>query len=191
MWPDGGSPTHWAGWPLLPREAAPPGPAARGWCACACWLWGAQQHITMHWLWCCPAQWHGQHRHTAAHLQCEQYLVPREHSFKLIPQLNTVKMNEKIGHVHRSFHELFQCTLILIAVLLIFGLTNLDFYRRRPLSSTFVTCLITSAWKSSIRRFVSTEKAPTRAFSWLKTATTAFTFKTLLRHYAKRTLTPR
>ena len=24
-----------------------------------------------------------------------------------------------------------------------------------------------SAWKSSIRRFVSTEKAPTRAFSWL------------------------
>ena len=35
------------------------------------------------------------------------------------------------------------------------------------------------------------EKAPTRAFSWLKAATTAFTFKTLLRHYAKRALTPR
>ena len=31
----------------------------------------------------------------------------------------------------------------------------------------------------------------TRAFSWLKEATTAFTFKTLLRHYAERTLTPR
>ena len=29
------------------------------------------------------------------------------------------------------------------------------------------------------------------AFSWLKAATTAFTFKTLLRHYAKRALTPR
>ena len=41
-----------------------------------------------------------------------------------------------------------------------------------------------SAWKSSIRRFVISEKAPTRAFSWLKAATTAFTFKTLLRHYA-------
>ena len=27
-----------------------------------------------------------------------------------------------------------------------------------------------------------TEKAPTRAFSWLKAATTAFTFKSLLRH---------
>ena len=39
--------------------------------------------------------------------------------------------------------------------------------------------------------FVSTEKAPTRAFSWLKAATTAFSFKTLLRHYAKRALTPR
>ena len=33
----------------------------------------------------------------------------------------------------------------------------------------------TSASKSSIRRFVITEKAPTRAFSWLKAATTAFT----------------
>ena len=41
------------------------------------------------------------------------------------------------------------------------------------------------------RRFVITEKAPTRAFSWLKAATTAFTFKTLLRHYAKQALTPR
>ena len=48
-----------------------------------------------------------------------------------------------------------------------------------------------SAPKSSIRRFVIPEKAPTRAFSWLKAATTAFTFKTLLRHYAKRALTPR
>ena len=48
-----------------------------------------------------------------------------------------------------------------------------------------------SASKSSIQRFVITEKAPTRAFSWLKAATTAFIFKTLLRHYAKRALTPR
>ena len=48
-----------------------------------------------------------------------------------------------------------------------------------------------SASKSSIRRFVITEKAPTGAFSWLKAAATAFTFKTLLRHYAKRALTPR
>ena len=47
-----------------------------------------------------------------------------------------------------------------------------------------------SASKSSIRRFVITEKAPTRAFSWLKAATTTFTFKTLLRHYAKQALTP-
>ena len=36
-----------------------------------------------------------------------------------------------------------------------------------------------------------TEKAPTRAFFWLKAPTSAFTFKTLLRHYAKRALTPR
>ena len=50
---------------------------------------------------------------------------------------------------------------------------------------------VISALKSSIRRFVITEKAPTRAFSWLKAATTAFTFKTLLRRYAKWALTPR
>ena len=36
--------------------------------------------------------------------------------------------------------------------------------------------------------FTITEKAPTRAFSWLKVATSVFTFKTLLRlrHYAKQ-----
>ena len=34
------------------------------------------------------------------------------------------------------------------------------------------------ASKRSIRKFVITEKAPPRAFSWLKGATTAFTFKT-------------
>ena len=39
--------------------------------------------------------------------------------------------------------------------------------------------------------FTITKKAPTRAFSWLKAPTSAFTFKTLLRHYAKRALTPR
>ena len=43
---------------------------------------------------------------------------------------------------------------------------------------------------SASKRFVISEKAPTRAFSWLKAATTAFTFKTLLRHYAERALTP-
>ena len=38
--------------------------------------------------------------------------------------------------------------------------------------------------------FTIMEKAPTRAFSWLKAPTSAFTFKTLLRHYAKQALTP-
>ena len=50
--------------------------------------------------------------------------------------------------------------------------------------------LAISASKSSIRRFVITEKAPNRAFSWLKAATTAFTFKTLLRHYANQPVRP-
>ena len=37
--------------------------------------------------------------------------------------------------------------------------------------------------------FTSTEMAHTRVFSWLKAHTSAFTFKTLLRHYAKQALT--
>ena len=39
--------------------------------------------------------------------------------------------------------------------------------------------------------FTIKEKALTRAFSWLKAATTAFTFKTVIRHYAEQALTPR
>ena len=53
--------------------------------------------------------------------------------------------------------------------------------------------LIGSAVKRSIGSTTGctiTEKAPTRAFSWLKAPTSTFTFKTLLRHYAKRALTP-
>ena len=69
--------------------------------------------------------------------------------------------------------------------------TNQDERRERsPAVRRGRVSVSTSASKSSIR-FVITEKAPTRAFSWLKAATTAFTFKTLLRHYAKRALTPR
>ena len=39
--------------------------------------------------------------------------------------------------------------------------------------------------------FTIMEEVPTEAFIWLKVPTGAFTFKTLLRHYAKRMLTPR
>ena len=45
--------------------------------------------------------------------------------------------------------------------------------------------------RRSTQRFTITEKAPTRAFSWLNAPTSAFTFKTLSRHYAKWALTPR
>ena len=52
-------------------------------------------------------------------------------------------------------------------------------------------CFTIEIQTKAFRRFVIMEKAPTRAFSWLKAATTAFTFNALLRHYAKRALTPR
>ena len=46
-------------------------------------------------------------------------------------------------------------------------------------------------WVSRLKRkadFTIKGKAPTRAFSWLKAPTSAFTFKTLLRHYANHPL---
>ena len=64
--------------------------------------------------------------------------------------------------------------------------------------ATFFNSLVVSKASSAANRSIGsttgstiTEKAPTRAFSWLKAATTAFTFNTLLRHYAKQALTPR
>ena len=65
------------------------------------------------------------------------------------------------------------------------GVSQLQVPRPRVLSSA-VKRSIGSTTGCTI-----TEKAPIRAFSWLKAATTAFTFKTLLRHYAKKVLTPR
>ena len=52
--------------------------------------------------------------------------------------------------------------------------------------SSYLVPQIDYRWSCTI-----TEKAPTRAFSWLKALTSAYTFKTLLRHYAKQMLTPR
>ena len=46
--------------------------------------------------------------------------------------------------------------------------------------------------KTKVREdFTIIEKAPARAFFWLKVQFIAFTFKTLLRHCAKQTFTPR
>ena len=50
-----------------------------------------------------------------------------------------------------------------------------------PLPGAFFVELETE----DMQRFVITEKVPTRAFSWLKASNSAFTFNTLLRHYAK------
>ena len=54
-----------------------------------------------------------------------------------------------------------------------------------------LTCGLLKELQTDLREVLQcTEKAPTRAYSWLKVTTTAFTYKTLLRHYAKRALTP-
>ena len=89
------------------------------------------------------------------------------------------KRNKHLAHIHLSQHTTYSPEL------------------HNKLSQGY---RIQSLWRKSINRWscTTTEKAPTRpllgptrAFSWLKAPTCAFTFKTLLRHYAKRALTPR
>ena len=62
--------------------------------------------------------------------------------------------------------------------------TNAKLYIHIHPTSLVVGGLVPGA----IRRFVITEKAPTRAFTLLIAPTSTFTFKTLLRHYAKQVL---
>ena len=59
----------------------------------------------------------------------------------------------------------------------------------RATSQLHGAALNTRLQTKALQRFVITEKAPTRAFSLLRAASTAFTFETLLRHYAKQALT--
>ena len=70
---------------------------------------------------------------------------------------------------------------------------NLDHVRTEDTSSNIRWARISAANLSigSTTGCTITEKAPTRAFSWLKAPTSTFTFKTLLRHYANWALTPR
>ena len=49
----------------------------------------------------------------------------------------------------------------------------------RPALATDIILQHVQLLLSAIRRFIITEKAPTRAFSWLKAPTSAFTFKIL------------
>ena len=74
-------------------------------------------------------------------------------------------------------------TLFVFLLSLMLGLTSLrcwDLYiARAGPRSALVLCIAPSVPQPV---FTITEKAPTRAFSWLKVPTSAFTFKTLLRH---------
>ena len=64
--------------------------------------------------------------------------------------------------------------------------TPIFYVNSAPHLGHLYSCLLASAVQCSIGSITGctiTEKAPTRAFSWLKAPTSAFTFKTLLRHY--------
>ena len=89
------------------------------------------------------------------------------------------------GHAYRQIREwLMPPWLLAVQGLLTLGLVLSSLARILSVAAVWraprPVWLRFSAPKSSIRRFVITEKAPTRAFSWLKAATTAFTFKTPL-----------
>ena len=82
-------------------------------------------------------------------------------------------------------------TLFVFLLSLMLGLTSLrcwDLYIARAGPRSALVLFIAPSVPQLV--FTITEKAPTRAFSWLKAPTSAFTFKTLLRHYAKQALNP-
>ena len=54
-----------------------------------------------------------------------------------------------------------------------------------------VICSFSAVLRYSCEDFTITEKAPTRAFSWLKVPTSPFAFKTLLRHCGKQVIRDR
>ena len=61
---------------------------------------------------------------------------------------------------------------------------------QRELRPRLLPVLLQTIHQFSQSVFAIIKKAPTRTFSWLKAPTSTFTFKTLLRHYAKWALTP-
>ena len=81
--------------------------------------------------------------------------------------------------------------LIFLWLVLWIELTELQFFLSHSSAHSHNTSALTqiitnSASKTSIRRFVITEKAPTRAFSWLKAAKG----RAAIRHYANQTAHP-
>ena len=64
-------------------------------------------------------------------------------------------------------------------------------HHRRKHQDNIYSLLCSAADDPSVSQsvYTITEKAPTRAFSWLKAPPRSFPLKTLLRHYAKRALT--
>ena len=57
-----------------------------------------------------------------------------------------------------------------------------------PLGAVYPLCYVEELQTKVREDFTITEKVPTRTFSWLKVTTSKFTFKALLRHYAKQAL---
>ena len=65
-----------------------------------------------------------------------------------------------------------------------------DYVAGRQLETTETVFVFLSELQTGVREdFTITEKAPNLAFFWLKVPSSNFTFKKLLRHYAKQVFT--
>ena len=110
----------------------------------------------------------------SASWRSESYCIVSKCSMKLPSCLQVMRLF-RLGRVARQIQRFLESSFHLLILMMGFYLIVCHWFACAWWGSG------SSAWKSSIRRFVITEKA----------ATIAFTFKTLLRHYAEQALTPR
>ena len=110
----------------------------------------------------------------------------------IYPQIHTILyMMRHANMLGVLIRTLLTVTMNSITCVALFGICHI--FKSLVDKGTRVETLATRIKYSTVKRSTGsttgctiTEKAPTRAFSWLKAPTSAFTFKTLLRHYAKR-----
>ena len=135
-------------------------------------------------------------------LQYKSSMWPRK-SVSVVPSYSASKQLSQKKHLLWNFNDCFFLNIWSLWPLCYLAwerkldMVNKIWLKILLLKRKYWKLIWSTVYSSAVKRSIGsttsctiTEKVPTRAFSWLKAPTSAFTFKTLLRHYAERALTP-